>query len=315
MKPVGAWWPAWACSTDDEDINSPQRIVPANRLGAGLCSPLAGLRSFLGLLLLPLLEIGLAHHLHGGAHLIVAQSAQLGTRDLIYADLVGLEVEGNLHARHQILLQPQLRNKEVVDHITRMQQEVDVLVHRNFQGGADDVVLPGGIFVVDAQRIACGVVDVLQIGVAEFIVRSRVTERPGELLRGHFDYHRIRRSLVEVDARPDLRAHHHQTDEQQGRRTGPEGFELIIAVRISGSASVVPELHDDVSERELRQHKNDTHYDEGPHELSIVGDAVLGNGRRKPPRLRKEKIRDDYRQYPDYRSKQHPVLLYVVRSF
>ena len=75
-------------------------------------------------------------------------------------------------------------------------------------------------------------------------------------------------------------------------------FELIIAVRISGAAAVVAELDDHISQRELRQEKDDADHYQGAHELGIVGDAMRVNRRRKPPCFRHEKIRDYYRERP-----------------
>src|SRR5438132_14121683 len=67
------------------------------------------LRSFLGLLNLPLFEIGFAQHGHGGAHLKMAEAAQLRTRYLENTQLIGLEVHRDFHPRDDILF---LRSEE-----------------------------------------------------------------------------------------------------------------------------------------------------------------------------------------------------------
>ena len=74
------------------------------------------------------------------------------------------------------------RDEEVVDHVAGVHDELDRLAGGDLEGGADDIVLAGGIFVVEAERIAGGVVDQLEIGAAELAVGSGVAEAPGELL-------------------------------------------------------------------------------------------------------------------------------------
>ena len=160
------------------------------------------LRSFLSLLNLPLFEIGLAQHGHGGAHLEMAETAQLRTRYLENAQLIGLEVHRDFHPRDDILLLAQLRDEEVVDHVPGMHQEVDRLADRHFERRTDDVVLAGRIFFVKAEGIPGGIVDQLQIGVAKFAVGSGIAEAPCELFAQNFDRNGVRRGLVEMDAGP-----------------------------------------------------------------------------------------------------------------
>src|ERR1041384_1680835 len=111
MKPCGAWCAAWARG---EDIRSPREFEP--RFAAFR-------KSFLGLLLLPLVEIRLAHHLQRRAHLKMAEAAELRARDLKDAELVRLKVQRDLHAGDDILLHPQFAHKEVVDHVARVHDE------------------------------------------------------------------------------------------------------------------------------------------------------------------------------------------------
>ena len=60
-----------------------------------------------------------------------------------------------------------------------------VLARRRLDGRAHDIVLGRGILVVEAEGVAGGVVDQLDIGAAELAVGSGVPERPGELLAQH----------------------------------------------------------------------------------------------------------------------------------
>src|SRR5438132_14315151 len=89
------------------------------------------LRSFLGLLNLPLFEIGFAQHGHGGAHLKMAEAAQLRTRYLENTQLIGLEVHRDFHPRDDILFLAQLGDEEVVDHVPGMHQALDRLDDRH----------------------------------------------------------------------------------------------------------------------------------------------------------------------------------------
>src|SRR5574341_1533659 len=65
----------------------------------------------------PLLELFRFEHFQVGPHAVVAQAAQFGAGNLEASNLVGGEVNGNLHARHGVLLQAQLPDKEAVDHV------------------------------------------------------------------------------------------------------------------------------------------------------------------------------------------------------
>src|SRR5579883_1442202 len=282
MKPCGAACAAWAAG---EDI----KIT-------------SGKRSLLGLLDLPLLEIRFAHHLHGGAHLEMAQPAELRARHFVGADLVGLEVQRNFHAGDDILLHPQLPHEEVVDDVARMQDELDVPAGGHLERGAHDVVLGRGVLVVEAERVAGGIIDEFEIGAAEFAVRPGIAKIPGELLGHDLDRDRIRRHFVEMHARPDLGAHHDEAEEEDGRGAGPKRFELVVAVRITGAAAAIAEADDDVSQRELRQKKDYAHHHQGAHELRVISDSVLVNGRWKPPGPGRKKINDNGGEDPNDRS-------------
>src|SRR5689334_4286989 len=115
MNPCGAPWAAWITG---EDMLSPLRTNSnyhhCSRLRTG--NPDSFLR---GLILLPLFKIGFRHDLERGPHLMVTQPAKLRAGNFIGADLVCLEMEWHLHARHDVLLQPELADEEIVNDITR----------------------------------------------------------------------------------------------------------------------------------------------------------------------------------------------------
>ena len=168
--------------------------------------------------------------------------------------------------------------------------------------------LAGRILVVQPQGVAGRIVDQLEVGMAELAVRARIAEAPGELLGGHFDGDGIGRRFIEMHAGPDLGAHDHQADEQQRRGAGPQGFELVVAVRIPGAAAIVAELDDDPAEGELRQDEDDPDHHQGAHELRVIGHAVRPKSAEETTTSWPRKNTNNYRQDPNYGSKQHPGL-------
>src|SRR5207248_7613807 len=66
------------------------------------------------------------------------------------------------------------------------------------------------------------------------------------------------------------------------------------------------EFDDDVSQRELRQEKDDPDDDQGAHELRIVDDSMSADRGRKPPRFGGEIITNNGGQSPNDGSEQHP---------
>src|SRR5205823_10618684 len=88
---------------------------------------------------------------------------------------------------------------------------------------------------------------------------------------------------------------------------------------MAGAIAIRPEAEDHPAERELRQKKNHAGDHKRTHKLLIVGDSVLIDRQRKPPRLGSEEIANDYRQYPNDGSEQHPspplgIPLYLSRN-
>src|SRR5579864_900553 len=129
---------------------------------------------------------------------MVPQAAQLRAGNFISAGLVRLEVKGNLHAGDDILLQSQLAHKEVVDDVAGAKNQQDRLAGRHLERGAGEIVFAGGIVGIDAERIAVGIVDLLDVKAAKLSVRPGVPEAPGELLAHYLDAQRIGWRFVEV---------------------------------------------------------------------------------------------------------------------
>src|SRR4051812_1441359 len=111
----------------------------------------------------------------------MAEAAKLGARDFVDADLVGLEMERDLHAGPDVLFHAQLADEEIVDDVAGVHDEADRTADGNLDGCANDVVLASGVLVIEAVGIAGGIVDELEIGAAELAVWPGVAEVPGEL--------------------------------------------------------------------------------------------------------------------------------------
>src|SRR5215831_14832149 len=107
-------------------------------MGEDMLSPAGGFSLLCGLIPFPFLEIRLRHHLERGPHLVVPQAAKFRARHFVGAGLICLEVERNLHAWYDVLLQPQLANEEVVDHIAGSHDQQNRLSNGNFEGSAAD---------------------------------------------------------------------------------------------------------------------------------------------------------------------------------
>ena len=137
----------------------------------------------------------------------------------------------NGQAGDGVLLQAQLANVEIVDHVLRVQHEFDLVIHGNRQRGHDDVVFAGGIVGIDAQRIAGGSADLRGIEAAEFSVRAGIAEIENELVGGDFDANGVGFSGREARVGPGFASEQAQTDEKNDRRRGPDHFQRVIAAR------------------------------------------------------------------------------------
>src|SRR2546422_1528549 len=236
---------------------------------------------------------------------MVPQAAQLRARNFIGAGGVRLEVKGDLHPRDDILFQSQLANKEIVDHIAGSKNQQNGLAGRYLERGAGEIVFAGRITGIDAERIAVGIVDLLDVQAAKLAVGTRVAKAPGKLLTQYLDAQRIGRRFGEMYCGPDARPGKHESNEKQRRRRGPKRFESIVPVRVLGYPALVTVTDDDPSQGSLRQKEDDARHPKRDSKLGIVCLAVLGNRGWKPPIMTNEDVADDYRKDPDYRTEQH----------
>ena len=142
----------------------------------------------------PLVEVGLRHHDHGRAHHRMPEAAELGADDRVGAELV--RRHGHLRGRpgHGVLLLPEFRNPERVDHVERPEREARRPVDRQPEDVRGQALL------------------------------LRVLERPGELLRGDVDAQRVRAGAVvsrEDDRRDDRHRGHERERDRRPRDLEP----------------------------------------------------------------------------------------------
>src|SRR5260221_8313940 len=169
-------WGAWSCAA----------WAPWAAVVSAMLSLL--LRRFLDLRV----EIAGRHHGQGPAHPVVAEAAVLGAGDLIGPGLLGNEPGLDRHAGYRVLLHPEVRQEEAVDHVQGAQAHAHRPALRQEELVLqDDVVLGCRVLAVEADEVQGGGVDELVVGLAEHAVRAGVTNVPGELLAGHFDHERI----------------------------------------------------------------------------------------------------------------------------
>src|SRR5436853_1799869 len=194
------------------------------------------------------------------------------------------EVNPDRHTRHEILLEPEVGHKEAVYHVFGFQNQLNGSVRRNGDGRRYYVVLGRRILGIETERISIRVAHLKRIKLAECVVRAGVAEVPGELLGGHLNRERIRRSFVKVQARPNLLAEYSKSHKDRGGYGRPRHFELVATVGVSSVAlPAAAELKDHKAQCDLRQHEHDRHNDKREHELVVHQLSVLGDRRRKPP--------------------------------
>src|SRR5580698_10620072 len=191
-----------------------------------------------------------------------------------------------------------------MNHIAGVHDELDGLADGNLQRGAHDIVLAGRILVVEAEGISGRIVYLFEVRIPKLAIRTGVAESEGELFGHQLDRDGVRIRIGKVYGNPDLGARQNNTHEQNGGGSSPDGFPLVVAMRIAGAAAVVAKAEDRPTQGELGEQEDDAGDDERAHELRVVSQAVLGNGWRKPPDLGCEEIHDDDGQHPADRSTQ-----------
>src|ERR1700737_2613236 len=92
------------------------------------------------LLLEPLVKRGLRFDRHVSPHRVVARPAQLRTGNLVRARLIGREPDRDRPAGYRVLLYPEVREEEAVDHVERADADLDRTVVDHMQFVKDDEI-------------------------------------------------------------------------------------------------------------------------------------------------------------------------------
>src|SRR5947199_1030961 len=225
MKPTSRWTAAWRASTWVMASLMTCRSSVAQGGRGEQRADLVLARP--GLVLLGRL------HVEPAPHPGVAETAQLGTGDLVLARPGDLEPGGDRVPGHRVLLEAGARDEEAVDHVARLEQHADRLVD-------------GDVDVVVHDHVVVGV---------ELAVGARVGDLPVELLGGHLDHH-VRGRDVLLDVGPGLAADEGEDDEQDGGRDGPRDLERGVAVAVGRPAPVLVAIeHEEDEERDLHHQK------------------------------------------------------------
>src|SRR3954464_5329375 len=107
----------------------------------------------------------------------MTQTAQLGADDLVFPGCHRGEMDTQIQAGHEILLDPQLTDIERMAHILGMHQELNLSVCRNGQLRANNVVF--GIWIggsIETEEVLICLVDLLGMARAELPITSGVAE-------------------------------------------------------------------------------------------------------------------------------------------
>src|SRR5579864_1194459 len=233
----------------------------------------------------------------------MTQTAELRANDLEPAGFSGREMDRNLDARHEVLVNPQLTDIERVSYVFGAQEDLDGAVHRDAEGGGDDVILRVWIVVaVEPEEISRGIVNLVHVSGTELTIRTGVTEIVRELLALHLDLKGVRRHRSEVHFRPDLVPEQVESDKHNGGSNRPGCLELVVAVRVGRLATILPVaiLPGEVAEPELGADEDDARQDQSDGELVVDGRPDGRDGVRRPPDVRPEDVhRDDGNQHQD----------------
>ena len=242
-------------------------------------------------------------------HLVVTQAAQFGAGDFVISRFSRGEMHVDGKTGHRVLLEAHVGNKKTVDHILRLQGEIGFAVHGKIHDAADHIVLGVRIVHIHTQRVLFFRADVLGVGRGISPVLARIAEEPGELSAGGFHFHRIGFSRFEPFGCPDMAAHQVQSHKEDGGQSGPNRFELDVAVGVfhrrgAGTVAIFPRQP---SQDHLRCNKHNAHDDQRQIELMI--DPGGGSRRSvRPPTFSDKKVSADQGDQPDHNEKDQAHL-------
>ncbi len=264
QKDVGAaWTPACGISSGRATVLTTclpgcRRAPRRGRLGRRTrgCAALlrrAGLlgRCSRGLLRQPFLKIFGRVDRDEALHPVVPQPAQLGAGDLPIPDAIALEPDPGLHPRHEILLDPELRQEEGVDHVLGGQ-------------GHDHRLSDREVELVERHDV---------VGRVELAVGAGVADVPGELLALDVDLQRVLGHVL-LDVLPEPSREQGEDDADQRRDDRPDDLQAIVAVRVVRLAALaVAVLEEEEQQDRLDQDEDDPRdpHDQVEHVVHRLG--------------------------------------------
>src|SRR6516162_2418855 len=137
----------------------------------------------------------------------MAEAAQLGANDFVFADLRRGEVKGKVKPGNKVLLDAKLANVEGMTDVFRVQQKLHLAVHGHNQRAGHNIVASRDVIGrVEAEIVLIALVDLVGMDCAELPVGARVAEIKGKLLGLGLDLKRSGSRRSEIDAGPGFLA-------------------------------------------------------------------------------------------------------------
>lgn len=202
-------------------------------------------------------------------HAVMAEAAKFRARDFVLAGFRGFKPNINGHARHHVLLEPELRKKKTVD-------DGRLVFFGN--GRERDANRPPdwNVQLIDVAKVIVRV---------EFFVRAGILNVPGKLFGLDADLHTVRvRGHTRFDFRPNILAHESKREENKSWDRGPNDFGADMAVRVMRlSLRALAVADQKKKERELHAHKNNSGDDEDNVKQMVNVAGKRGNAFRQPP--------------------------------
>src|ERR1700683_995879 len=142
----------------------------------------------------------------------MAQSTKLCTNNFIPARFCCREVKRNIEAGDNVLLQAQLGDIKIVDHVLGVQRKQDRSVNGNGQASNDDIVSSGNIIRgIQSEIVATSITDLVCMDRSNPPIGAGITEEESKLLSLDVDMQGVLVCRSHIHRRPNLRTHECET--------------------------------------------------------------------------------------------------------
>ena len=208
-------------------------------------------------------------------------AAKLLAENLVFADLGRLQPHVGFETRDQVHLDPELGDREVVQHVLGAQPEPHRSAHRDMDDRLvdEDVVAAVGVVGIDAEGIVAA--DQAVVDDAEFAVPSGKAEIPVPLLADGLHFERIVGHLHELG--PDEQAGcQHRGDADRGQHGQPDLQLLVFGLVVGFCTGLVSIADDRVSHEQVDGDKHDTRHDQRDVDRGVDHPPVGGDRRKRP---------------------------------